>query len=418
MAEVMRKMQFLTQKFLWTERAPLPLPWFYILLRKHPISLIYRTVFSNEWHSHGLGRIHLIARTIAYPLVSNIQVLLMLRKWGTKVKRSLGVGLLRQFRQLFVLATFLNIPPDDYYKFRLFEKNVPSEVKGFLGEKIKAQLLSRLNDQLDCLDLNDKVRFHHRCTTANLPVIPIIAVINKGKHLDSTIDRRGFPKVDLFMKKSRSSHGAGAELWCYIAGDGGWKNGQLILSDAQLQEHFRDQSLDCLVIVQPRLINHPELQTLSLIGLCSVRIVTHCYPEGDPSILLAALRMPQGLSHVDNCSAGGIAASISLDTGRLSNAVSMTVGSPVIARHPDTGTAITGFQVPFWSKVVEVALRGHRNFGEFAFLGWDIAITAEGPVIVECNTNWGAWIAQVPQGRYLGDTQFVDCYMKHLAHLN
>jgi hypothetical protein len=93
----------------------------------------------------------------------------------------------------------------------------------------------------------------------------------------------------------------------------------------------------------------------------------------------------------------------------------MEAGSRELSRHPDTGSAISGEELPHWREILRLAIRAHNGFKEFAFLGWDIALSADGPVIVECNTNWGAWIAQVPARTFLGDTKFVDCFFEHMG---
>ena len=49
------------------------------------------------------------------------------------------------------------------------------------------------------------------------------------------------------------------------------------------------------------------------------------------------------------------------------------------------GAAITGTKLPQWDEVRELAARAHRAFSDRVLVGWDIAITPDGPVIVEGN---------------------------------
>src|SRR6185369_12906584 len=56
-----------------------------------------------------------------------------------------------------------------------------------------------------------------------------------------------------------------------------------------------------------------------------------------------------------------------------------------ITRHPDTHAQITGTILPMWEAALSLALRAHRSFADRALVGWDIALTADGPVIVEGN---------------------------------
>jgi hypothetical protein len=55
---------------------------------------------------------------------------------------------------------------------------------------------------------------------------------------------------------------------------------------------------------------------------------------------------------------------------------------------------------------VALAQRAHAiAFARFPFLGWDIALTAKGPVLLETNSGWGALFHQMLDGP-LGHTAF------------
>lgn len=68
---------------------------------------------------------------------------------------------------------------------------------------------------------------------------------------------------------------------------------------------------------------------------------------------------------------------------RLSDA---GTGLVEVTHHPRTGLPLDGFEVPHWSAAVELARRAHADaFREFRALGWDVAVTADGPVLLEAN---------------------------------
>jgi hypothetical protein len=62
--------------------------------------------------------------------------------------------------------------------------------------------------------------------------------------------------------------------------------------------------------------------------------------------------------------------------------------------------------LPEWEKALEYAKAAHRACSNFVFIGWDIAFTAEGPLLLEGNENWSAGEYQRLTGEPLGHTVF------------
>ena len=52
---------------------------------------------------------------------------------------------------------------------------------------------------------------------------------------------------------------------------------------------------------------------------------------------------------------------------------------------PGTDRSFAGFELPHWSGVKELAVRTAGAFPRAHAIGWDIAITESGPVLVEGN---------------------------------
>jgi glutathione synthase/RimK-type ligase-like ATP-grasp enzyme len=57
--------------------------------------------------------------------------------------------------------------------------------------------------------------------------------------------------------------------------------------------------------------------------------------------------------------------------------------------------------VPFWQEMAELAKRAAAISPELKTVGWDIALSRNGPVLMEGNDNWDMVIAQVLAGGYL-----------------
>ena len=116
----------------------------------------------------------------------------------------------------------------------------------------------------------------------------------------------------------------------------------------------------------------------------TLRINTFNGPNG-PEVLWPCLRMGRGGNVVDNAGAGGIFGAVDVATGKII-AASNEFHSWFDV-HPDTGVPIVGFQIPHWEEACAVARQLAERLPEAGFVGWDLALTAEGWVMVEGNAN-------------------------------
>ena len=55
--------------------------------------------------------------------------------------------------------------------------------------------------------------------------------------------------------------------------------------------------------------------------------------------------------------------------------------------------------MPFWKEALETARGVAKSFPEAASLGSDLAITPDGPVVIETNIGWGVNLHQIPWQR-------------------
>ena len=53
--------------------------------------------------------------------------------------------------------------------------------------------------------------------------------------------------------------------------------------------------------------------------------------------------------------------------------------------HPGTDTYMIGYEIPFWKQTVEMLTEVAKRIPQVRFVGWDIAISSDGPVLIEGN---------------------------------
>ena len=120
---------------------------------------------------------------------------------------------------------------------------------------------------------------------------------------------------------------------------------------------------------------------------------------------------------VDNVHAGAIAAAVDLVRGRLDQATYSGFDSSKgwIDCHPVTGAPIMGRALPMWNDACELVRRAHSAFDDWVVIGWDVAITAGGPYLVEGNYGPDIDLIQRPLRTAFGDSRLGQLIAFHLC---
>jgi hypothetical protein len=137
-------------------------------------------------------------------------------------------------------------------------------------------------------------------------------------------------------------------------------------------------------VLQKTIAQHPDMSRLNSSCVNTVRIYTISDGE-NVHILLNFLRMGVGQSIVDNVSHGGLGCGIHLDGTLFDTANDKDGSSTWLTHHPDSGVEFKSFKIPFYKEACTLTVDMHQCFHCFFGIGWDIAITESGPVIIEGN---------------------------------
>ncbi|NBH60262.1 hypothetical protein D1155_01060 [Anaerotruncus sp. 80] len=147
-------------------------------------------------------------------------------------------------------------------------------------------------------------------------------------------------------------------------------------------------------IVEGYLIQHPDMSRFSKRAVNTLRVVS-VFKDDEVHILYAAFRMAGGDAVVDNFHNGGVLALIDLESGKvMTDAIDLS--GKIYETHPATGEIIKGFQVPYWDEVKALIDKAGRIVEGVGYVGWDIAVTESGPVLIEGNTSPAPNVLQLP----------------------
>jgi hypothetical protein len=153
-------------------------------------------------------------------------------------------------------------------------------------------------------------------------------------------------------------------------------------------EVFREQLLgNNQFLVEEFITQHPELMRLSPKSVNTLRIITY-FDGTDVHVLAHAFKMGNG-ADLDNFGQGGIQTTIYDDGVALYGAFDKE-GNKFLA-HPLTGVDIVGFVVPMYAEALAMADEMARIVPEVPYIGWDIAIAPDRPIVIEGNYNSGVF---------------------------
>ncbi|WP_394917633.1 sugar-transfer associated ATP-grasp domain-containing protein [uncultured Robinsoniella sp.] len=141
-------------------------------------------------------------------------------------------------------------------------------------------------------------------------------------------------------------------------------------------------------IIQQKVVQSREMNVINPLAINTLRVVT-INKNGEPYVLSALLRVgTQETGNVDNWAKGGLAIGIK-ETGYLKKYGFYKPGHGGKTNvHPDTNIEFEKFKIPLYQEALNAACEAHRHFYGIRSIGWDIAITEDGPDFIEGNDNW------------------------------
>lgn len=308
---------------------------------------------------------------------------------------------------MLLLALRDNVPPREYVLHRLHDPSKQDwAAAAFYGDEIP-RLSLHLAAQAGAFlpDVQDKVRFADRCRRHGLPCIATLAAYRGGERL---LPEGAFVphQPSLWVKDLAGHRGAGESCWRREGDRYREERSSVSLAPEALEARWRQR--DCLV--QPVLVAHPALSALSMgSAVADFRVISGIDRAGDVTIIAAQARL----------GAGGarprwyITAAVEEDGGLR---CPLLAGYQPLTRHPDSGADLA-IKVPYWPEALALVRNAHGavpEFARFPLLGWDVAVTQEGPVLIETNVGWDAVIPQAGS-RPLGYTPLLRTALDWLA---
>jgi alpha-L-glutamate ligase-like protein len=199
---------------------------------------------------------------------------------------------------------------------------------------------------------------------------------------------------DFVIKPAQGSGGNGIIVIVGRSGNDWVSISGKIYSAFDLRKHISDiifgiYSFDLgdRAIIESRITQHAEMSELSPLGLADVRVIM-CDNVPVMSMTRVPTRESDGKANLHQ---GALGIAINIASGITTSA--RFLGQPIDA-HPDTGIPVLGRTVPFWAEVIDLAERAAQAV-PLKYLGVDISISPDGPLLLEINVRPGLEIQNV-----------------------
>lgn len=166
-------------------------------------------------------------------------------------------------------------------------------------------------------------------------------------------------------------------------------------------------------LIEEGIVQHKDMNRLCESSVNTIRVVT-LLCNGKAKVAYSLLRMGNGQGNVDNISSGGMYTLVSPD-GKLTFPAFCDKTGLFYDEHPVTKTKFKNYELPYFKEAMKLCCEAALVEQRLGYVGWDVAITPNGPILVEGNNMPGYDMAQ--NAAFHPDGQgFLPLFEKLLGH--
>jgi hypothetical protein len=315
---------------------------------------------------------------------------------------------------------------EEYYELEIFDDgNYPGQDKfDCIGWKASAAIDRKLNHDDWRATANDKVLNYALLQHYGFPIPQTYATYSPAKRRIGAEQALGTKQqledflhnsleFPVFIKPIYGSYGRGT--YSLVSYDEVTQNFIDVhnkkIPYAELLESCLNQPFRGMLF-QQCLQPHDVVRALVGDTTSCVRVIIAMADAG-PKIHMAFWKIARAHNITDNfCmgDSGNLLAWLNKESGTIERVVTALWPSrSEVSKHPDTQQELLGKSLPDWRRAVEICLAAAVHFPGLKLQHWDVAFCAQGPVLMELNTEADLGVPQ-----FLGRKPFIDQNIKQL----
>ncbi len=298
--------------------------------------------------------------------------------------------IIKEFTALYMANREL---PLNYISHLLYRKNV-TNYNDYLSLKENRGLLqwsySHAKEQIAWVE--NKVLFEETLTKNNIPTPQIFFHNSKnqftyeGDVFEIETKNDFFSFLGKVFNQQKIEH-----IFCKPID--GIRGENIFVIDKNSHRKIADNLIDLVFskafIFQELILQHEVLKRINYSSINTLRIVTYKNQKNEIDILSGFIRVGRKGAIIDNAHIGGIVIPFNKETGKMYAEGLQLIdnGGGIFYKHPDTGIIFDNLQIPHYMQVKKIVAKASVLF-KFPLLGWDVAVTPNGPTIVEANHDF------------------------------
>lgn len=306
-------------------------------------------------------------------------------------------------KELHALSKYWHCFPDSYFRFGMFMKDFGDMelMKTYIPQQAYARYAADKDPKYHIL-IDDKILFHNIMRMYGLPVPERYFVFQdktfrkdgqviSDEKVDAIIS--GITDDRIFIKRYRGGAASGISI-AIRKDEGCFTEDGKQLSAAMIRETYCDSNY----IFEKQLVQDSILAKLNPDTINTCRVMTY-----KDKVVSCSIRVGRKGSYVDNAAKGGIVLSLDMATGRIEEYGLREYDLTKYYEHPDTKIKFKDYEVPQWPAIKELVERTIQLMPYYNSVGFDIATTVDGPVIIEINTGTGVYASQMGKTKGIAD---------------
>jgi len=301
--------------------------------------------------------------------------------------------------------------PENYGYCRLWEKDRDSW-KYYYGSNYDAYQSYKLGKEVQRKEyqilFKDKEVCHKMCTGAGLRVPHIYGALDPNEDYISKLRDLTSHHEKLVIKPVIGHGGHGVQLVKNI-------NGSILLGDSINSYNLEDLVLTERHLIQEFIEQDDRLSILT--SSASIRIITLYTRSGEVLVINSEINTAVDNNIISNWSAGGVAISIDIKSGRL-HETGFDKQGHMHYEHPTSNIKFSDYVIPDWSEIVEFAINIQKAFPYYRILGPDITLSHYGPMLYEINATPDLAGSEQSNGPLLANEEVLHEFMQYDLLIN